>query len=49
MGNELDVLKLRKGNLGFFNLRNGSGFESTISTLENKNAQVSQLGFPTIY
>jgi hypothetical protein len=47
MGNELDMSEIRKRKL-LFNLRNEKGFESTISNpLENKKAQVSQLGLPT--
>jgi len=47
MGNELDMSEIRERKL-FFNLRNEKRFESTISKpLENKKAQVSQLGLPT--
>jgi len=47
MGNELDVIEIKERKL-FFNLRNEKRFESTISNpLENKKAQVSQLGLPT--
>jgi hypothetical protein len=47
MGNELDMSEIRKRKL-LFNLRNEKRFESTISNpLENKKAQVSQLGLPT--